>query len=119
VPEPSDEADLAATTIGQGRVLVSPLDLAMVAAAVDSGQARAARLVAGAPDDAAAPERLPAAVVRDLDTMMAQDVASGHPLPQDAWLMASTATLPSRWWWSTAARAARPTGRTWPSSLIW
>ncbi len=38
VPKPSDEADLAATTIGQGQVLVSPLDMAMVAAAVDTGQ---------------------------------------------------------------------------------
>jgi cell division protein FtsI/penicillin-binding protein 2 len=110
VPRPADEADLAATAIGQGQVLVSPLDMAMVAAAVDRGQARAARLVAGAAADSATPKSLPAAVVRDLHTMMAQVVAtgtasgkglpagtfaktgtaqygSGHPLPQDAWLM--------------------------------
>src|SRR5580704_10079000 len=31
VPQPRDEADLAATSIGQGRVLVSPLAMAMVA----------------------------------------------------------------------------------------
>ncbi len=36
VPSPSDEADLAATSIGQGRVLTSPLDMAMVAAAADA-----------------------------------------------------------------------------------
>jgi cell division protein FtsI/penicillin-binding protein 2 len=110
VPAPSGGADLAATTIGQGRVLVSPLNMAMVAAAVDTGQVRAARLVAGAPDDGVAPVALPLAVVTSLHAMMAQVVAtgtasgqglppgtyaktgtaqygSGHPLPQDAWLM--------------------------------
>ncbi len=65
-----------------------------------------------------------AAVVRDLHTTMARVVAtgtaSGHPLPQDAWLMGFNGNIAvARWWWSTAARAARPTGRTWPSSLIW
>jgi cell division protein FtsI/penicillin-binding protein 2 len=110
VPRPADEADLAATTIGQGRVLVSPLAMAMVAAAVDTGQVRAARLVAEAPDDEVPPATLPAAVVTGLHTMMAQVVAtgtashkglppgtyaktgtaqygSGNPLPQDAWLV--------------------------------
>lgn len=110
VPAPADEADLAATTIGQGRVLVSPLDMAMVAAAVDTGQVRAARLVAGAADDSVRPTALPAHVVTDLHTLMAQVVASGtaankglpagtyaktgtaqyghgNPLPTDAWLI--------------------------------
>jgi cell division protein FtsI/penicillin-binding protein 2 len=110
VPRPADEADLAATAIGQAQVLVSPLDMAMVAAAVDGGQVRAARLVAGAADDQIAPNRLPAAVVSDLHTMMAQVVATGtasgtglppgtyaktgtaqygtgQPLRQDAWLV--------------------------------
>ena len=45
VPQPNDEADLAATSIGQGRVLVSPLDMAMVAAAADTGTVRAPQLV--------------------------------------------------------------------------
>ena len=49
VPQPTDEADLAATSIGQGRVLMSPLGLAMVAAAVDTGTVRAPLLVDGAP----------------------------------------------------------------------
>jgi cell division protein FtsI/penicillin-binding protein 2 len=110
VPAPTNEADLAATAIGQGQVLVSPLDMAMVAAAVDSGQVRAPRLVTGAPDDSAPPAALPAAVVSDLHALMAQVVAtgtasgtglppgtyaktgtaqygSGNPLPQDAWLV--------------------------------
>ena len=47
VPKPTDQADLAATSIGQGRVLVSPLSMAMVAAAADTGTVRAPRLVTG------------------------------------------------------------------------
>ena len=55
VPQPADQADLAATSIGQGRVLVSPLGLAMVAAATDTGTVRAPRLVtAGAGSQGAA-----------------------------------------------------------------
>jgi len=77
VPTPSDEADLAATAIGQGQVLVSPLDMAMVAAAADAGVYRAPRLVSGAPDDQVPPATLPAAVATDLRAMMAQVVASG------------------------------------------
>ena len=77
VPTPSDQADLAATSIGQGRVLVSPLNMAMVAAAADTGTVRAPRLVTGAPDDTAPTHQLPAAVVTDLHQMMAQVVASG------------------------------------------
>ena len=110
VPAPTDEADLAATAIGQGRVLVSPLDMAMVAAAVDTGQVRGARLVAGAGDDSIRPAALPGRVVAALHAMMAQVVATGtasgkglpagtyaktgtaqyghgNPLPTDAWLV--------------------------------
>ncbi|MBV9448465.1 MAG: cell division protein FtsI [Streptosporangiaceae bacterium] len=75
VPEPVDGADLAATSIGQGRVLVSPLDMAMVAAAVDTGTVRSPRLVIG--DGSASATRLPAGVVSGLHTMMASVVASG------------------------------------------
>jgi len=77
VPRPADEADLAATSIGQGRVLVSPLAMAMVAAAVDAGVAHAPRLVAGAADDTVPGSPLPATVVKELRTMMAQVVTSG------------------------------------------
>jgi cell division protein FtsI/penicillin-binding protein 2 len=110
VPPPTDAADLAATSIGQGRVLLSPLGLAMVAAAVDTGTVRAPRLVDGAPDDSAATSQLPPAVVSALHEMMASVVASGTaagqglpagtyaktgtaqygttaPLKTDAWLM--------------------------------
>ena len=110
VPQPKDQADLAATAIGQGRVLLSPLNLAMVAAATDTGTVRAPRLVNGAPDDSAATSALPQNVVTDLHQMMAQVVASGtaagtglpggtyaktgtaeygtsNPLKIDAWLM--------------------------------
>jgi cell division protein FtsI/penicillin-binding protein 2 len=77
VPQPAGPADLAATSIGQGRVLASPLDMAMVAAAAGTGTARTPRLVAGAPDDTSAPRPLPGTVVSDLHQMMAQVVASG------------------------------------------
>ncbi len=116
VPEPTDEADLAATAIGQARVLVSPLIMAMVAAAIDTGVVHAARLVAGAADDKASTTRLQPAVVRYLHQMMAQVVAtgtasgkglppgtyaktgtaqygSGNPLPTDAWLIGFNGNL--------------------------
>jgi len=110
VPQPTDEADLAATSIGQGRVLISPLGMAMVAAAVDTGTVREPLLVAGAPDASAGTSQLPSAVISDLHEMMASVVASGTaagqglpagtyaktgtaqygtstPLKIDAWLM--------------------------------
>ncbi|HVB05231.1 MAG TPA: penicillin-binding transpeptidase domain-containing protein [Acidimicrobiales bacterium] len=110
VPTPTSAAGLAATAIGQGSVLVSPLDMAMVAAAIDSGVVREPRLVLGAPDDRAPTHRLPTDVVDDLHVMMADVVASGtaanqglpsgtyaktgtaeygsgNPLPTDAWLI--------------------------------
>jgi cell division protein FtsI/penicillin-binding protein 2 len=77
VPQPSDEADLAATAIGQGRVLVSPLAMAMVAAAADTGTVRSPRLVLGGPGTAAAPGTLPSGLVSDLHEMMASVVSSG------------------------------------------
>src|SRR5262249_24977183 len=63
VPTPTTQADLAATTIGQGRVLVSPLAMAMVAAGVDTGTVHAPRLVDGAADDRAPTRQLPRPVV--------------------------------------------------------
>jgi cell division protein FtsI/penicillin-binding protein 2 len=110
VPQPTDKADLAATSIGQGRVLLSPLGLATVAAAVDSGTVRAPLLVEGAPDASAPTSQLPPALVSALHEMMASVVASGTaagqglpagtfaktgtaqygtttPLKTDAWLM--------------------------------
>ena len=49
VPQPKDAAEEAATSIGQGEVLLSPLNMAMVAAAADTGTARAPRLVLSGP----------------------------------------------------------------------
>ena len=88
VPQPSDQADLAATSIGQGRVLMSPLSMAMVAAAADTGTVRTPQLVrrarqrrgASAGDEQCgtpATSQLPADVVSDLHKMMASVVASG------------------------------------------
>jgi len=112
VPQPTDQADLAATSIGQGRVLVSPLGLAMVAAAADTGTVRAPRLVtagaspSGASGSGASPSgasspggqatgQLPASVVRDLHEMMASVVArgtaAGQGLPSGTYAKTGTA----------------------------
>ena len=108
VPQPSDRADLAATSIGQGRVLMSPLSMAMVAAGADTGTVRTPQLVTGA--SGGTTSTLPSDVVNDLHEMMASVVASGTaagqglpagtfaktgtaqygttgPLKIDAWLM--------------------------------
>jgi cell division protein FtsI/penicillin-binding protein 2 len=96
VPQPTDKADLAATAIGQGRVLMSPLSMAMVAAGADNGTVRSPQLVASASGSgaatsasasasastsasaaASATSQLPADVVSDLHEMMASVVASG------------------------------------------
>lgn len=110
VPTPKDNADLAAASIGQDSVLVSPLAMAMVAAAVGSGTAHLPRLVAGTPDDSDPGRPLPTAVVDQLRPMMASVVTagtaantglpagtyaktgtaeygSGPKLPVDAWLV--------------------------------
>jgi cell division protein FtsI/penicillin-binding protein 2 len=77
VPAPRGQAELAASAIGQARVTFSPLGMATVAAAVESGSVRAPRLVTGAPDDHIAPSPLPAAVADDLRLMMGHVTASG------------------------------------------
>lgn len=77
VPPPADGAALAASAIGQGSVVVSPLAMAMVAAAVGSGTARLPRLVDGSPDDADPGRPIPPAVVSSLRQMMASVVTSG------------------------------------------
>ena len=87
VPTPDSDAHRAATAIGQANVLVSPLAMAAVAAAVDSGSLRPPRLVVGAGDDTAPATPLAPAVVSDLRTMMAavvtspQGTAAGAHLP--------------------------------------
>jgi Penicillin binding protein transpeptidase domain/Penicillin-binding Protein dimerisation domain/NTF2-like N-terminal transpeptidase domain len=101
VPQPNDEADLAATSIGQGRVLVSPLAMAMVAAAADTGTVRAPQLVTSVLDGPGAAitgspvRQLPASVVSDLHEMMASVVtrgtAAGQGLPAGTYAKTGTA----------------------------
>ena len=94
VPRPADRADLAATSIGQGRVLVSPLDMAMVAEAADTGTVRAPRLVTGTAGSPGA-SQLSAPVVSDLHEMMASVVArgtaAGQGLPSGTYAKTGTA----------------------------
>ena len=110
VPVPRDAAGLAQTAIGQARVVVSPLAMAMVAAAIDTGTVRSPRLVSGAPDDTAPSRPLPPAVTAGLQQMMGlvvtagtasgtglpagthaktgtAEYGSGTPQPTDAWLI--------------------------------
>lgn len=77
VPVAESVVDRAASMIGQGRVLTSPLAMAMVAAAVDSGTPRVPRLVEGEPVEAAALGPLPGALAGDLRAMMRATVTRG------------------------------------------
>jgi cell division protein FtsI/penicillin-binding protein 2 len=97
VPTPTSDAQRAATAIGQANVLVSPLDMAVVAATVDAGSLHRPRLVVGAADDTAAVEPLDPTVVADLRTMMAavvdspQGTAAGAGLPAGTYGKTGTA----------------------------
>jgi len=107
-PEPRDEAELAAAAIGQGRVLATPLHMASVAAAAESGRWRAPYLVAeledGPSSSLAAGTRMPLnvlmrAVITEGTGRAASDVpglagktgtaefGSGPPLPTHAWFI--------------------------------
>lgn len=77
VPRPAGTTALAATAIGQAGVVFSPLGMASVAAAIDSGTVRQPVLVIGSPDAAVAPRPLPVNVTSALRPMMASVVASG------------------------------------------
>jgi cell division protein FtsI/penicillin-binding protein 2 len=68
---------LASAAIGEAGVVFSPLGMATVAAAIDSGTVRSPRLVAGAPDDRVAPRPLPANLAADLRLMMGHVVSAG------------------------------------------
>lgn len=78
VPPPADNAERAADTIGQGKVLVSPLTMALVAATVVHGSTPAPMLLADKPARAAhkfsAP---PATVLQPLRSFMRAVVTSG------------------------------------------
>jgi cell division protein FtsI/penicillin-binding protein 2 len=90
VPVPASAADRAATAIGQAKVVVSPLAMAVVAATVDSGTLRLPRLVSGAADDTVAAVPVNPTVVTDLQTMMAAVVDSSIGTAAGAGLPAGT-----------------------------
>ena len=77
-PKPIDRAELAASAIGQGRVLASPLQMASVAAAVASGQWHQPALTTQpAPKITAKAPALGGDVVSTLQSFMASVVQSG------------------------------------------
>ncbi len=76
VPAATGLVDRAASMIGQGRVLMSPLALAMTAATVASGQARTPSLVPGQGGEPAA-DPLPRDAADDLRTIMRLVVTQG------------------------------------------
>lgn len=75
-PTPTSPVEAAASAIGQGRVTASPLQMATVAAAVQSGTWRQPAVVA-TPVGAQAANDLPPAVADTLRTFMRSVVASG------------------------------------------
>jgi hypothetical protein len=74
-PTPHDDAEFAAASFGQGRVLASPLNMAAVAAAVGNGTWRSPQLVRNGTKTTA--RRLDAGVVSGLRTMMSAVVTEG------------------------------------------
>jgi cell division protein FtsI/penicillin-binding protein 2 len=75
VPTPATPNEQAADSIGQGKVLMSPLAMAMVAAQAQSGRPVTPSLLVGAQGTPGAP--LPAATVSALQDMMRAVVTSG------------------------------------------
>jgi cell division protein FtsI/penicillin-binding protein 2 len=75
VPLAKDDVEHAAAVIGQGRILVSPLVMAGVAATAQSGEWHRPRLVADDPEETGAP--LEARVAEDLRTLMRTVITSG------------------------------------------
>jgi cell division protein FtsI/penicillin-binding protein 2 len=78
VPSGAEGAALAAETIGQGNVLVSPLSMAMVAAEVDSGSWHAPQVVVGGTDPVSNPgAALAPSALSALRGLMRSAVSSG------------------------------------------
>ncbi len=74
-PAPADAIELAAAAIGQGRVLATPLHMASVAAAAESGEWRAPFLVEGLADGPSSP--LAEGTRKPLSTLMRAVVMEG------------------------------------------
>jgi cell division protein FtsI/penicillin-binding protein 2 len=77
VPAPKDDTEKAADAIGQGRVEVSPLAMALVTASVAKGGPVVPALVADQPAAGPAPAGPPAAVLPALRDMMRAVVTEG------------------------------------------
>ena len=77
VPAPSDRADLAAESFGQGRVTASPLQMALVAGTVAKGRWPHPTLVSGETGETESPDPLDAKVASTLRTLMRQVVTEG------------------------------------------
>jgi cell division protein FtsI/penicillin-binding protein 2 len=75
VPPAGGVADLAAETIGQGNVQMSPLSMAMVAAAVDAGSWHTPQFLEGAQDPSGT--ALNASDLSELQSLMRNAVRSG------------------------------------------
>jgi cell division protein FtsI/penicillin-binding protein 2 len=73
----SNTGELAADMIGAGSVVVSPLDMALVAGAVESGSWHAPLLVGGPSTQAPSGPKLSARVARQLRDLMRSTVKSG------------------------------------------
>lgn len=73
----NDPGELAADTVGTGSVLVSPLDMALVAGAVESGTWRAPLLVTGSLAQRPTRPRLGFSVAKQLRDLMRFTVKSG------------------------------------------
>jgi len=77
-PSATGEAALAAETIGQGNVRVSPLSMAMVAAEVDSGSWHAPQVIDGAADPVSKPGvAIAPSAMSALRALMRSAVSSG------------------------------------------
>jgi len=94
VPVPKDEVDKAASMIGQGTVTASPLQMALVAAAVKSGTPMKPVLVPGKDPAGPAAKPLPPPVVAALRAMMRATVTGGtaHVLGSSGVVSAKTGT---------------------------
>lgn len=112
VPPGKDEAEEAASIIGQGRILVSPLVMAGVAATVQSGEWHKPRLVASDPEETGEP--LDPQDASELRTLMRTVVTSGtgtalaavlgEPIGKSGTAEFGTADPPETHAWFIAAR---------------
>lgn len=95
VPVCAGQTDLAASAIGQAQVVLNPLDLAMVAADLDTSTVRQPFIVEGAPDEHAPTSGVPASLDSDLHEMMLSVVedgtAAGTGLPAGTYAKTGTA----------------------------